>query len=95
MQPALAPDSVSLSRLKASSNGNTHSAGSVGAPDNAQLIEELYEQYKIDPQSIDPVWRGFFEGFDLGCQIDPKQAPSDIKSPISTPSASTDPDFPS
>jgi len=28
---------------------------------NAAYLEELYEQYLQDPQSVDPHWRGFFE----------------------------------
>jgi 2-oxoglutarate dehydrogenase E1 component len=87
MQPALASDPASLSRLKPSNGNTSHAAGSIGAPDNAQLIEELYEQYKIDPQSIDPVWRGFFEGFDLGCQIDPKQVAASAPAAPAAPSA--------
>ncbi len=29
---------------------------------NAPLIEELYEKYRENPQSVDPSWRHFFEG---------------------------------
>jgi 2-oxoglutarate dehydrogenase E1 component len=29
------------------------------------VIEDLYKQYKSDPQSIEPGWRTFFEGFEF------------------------------
>ena len=39
-------------------------------PDYAQLaniglIEDLYSNYCIDPESVDPSWRHFFEGIDF------------------------------
>ncbi len=30
------------------------------------FIETLYKDYKADPESVDPGWRKFFEGFELG-----------------------------
>jgi len=36
-------------------------------PDNS-VIDGLYEQYKLDPASVDESWRKFFEGFEF-CQI--------------------------
>ncbi len=33
---------------------------------NAAYVEELYRQWKADPASLEPQWRTFFEGFDLG-----------------------------
>lgn len=33
---------------------------------NAAYIEELLERYQSNPESIDPTWRYFFEGLDLG-----------------------------
>jgi len=32
---------------------------------NADLIDELYRQWKESPQELDPTWRAFFEGFEL------------------------------
>lgn len=32
---------------------------------DASVIEELYEKYKADPESIDETWRGFFRGFEF------------------------------
>ena len=28
-------------------------------------FEDLYQQYQQDPQSVDPEWRNFFEGFEF------------------------------
>jgi 2-oxoglutarate dehydrogenase E1 component len=41
-----------------------------GFPDYAQLaniglIEEIYAKYAVDPGSVDPSWRAFFEGIDF------------------------------
>ena len=33
-----------------------------------QVIEEMYTQYKKDPESVDFGWRKFFEGFEMGQQ---------------------------
>lgn len=33
---------------------------------NAALIEEFYEQYLIDPESVEPGWRTFFRGISQG-----------------------------
>jgi 2-oxoglutarate dehydrogenase E1 component len=33
---------------------------------NAEYIEELFERYAQDPDSIDPSWRYFFDGLELG-----------------------------
>ena len=35
-------------------------------PDNS-VIDGLYEQYKLDPDSVDESWKKFFEGFEF-CQ---------------------------
>ncbi|MGJ8638016.1 MAG: 2-oxoglutarate dehydrogenase E1 component [Opitutaceae bacterium] len=32
---------------------------------NADLIDQNYEDWITDPQSVDPEWRAFFEGFEL------------------------------
>jgi len=46
---------------------------------NADLLDEKYELWKNDPQSVDPTWSAFFEGFELGAakleeQIEAKQS---------------------
>ena len=33
---------------------------------NADLIDEKYIQWREEPESLDPVWKAFFEGFTLG-----------------------------
>jgi 2-oxoglutarate dehydrogenase E1 component len=33
---------------------------------NLSAIEDAYERWRQDPQSVDPSWRSFFEGFELG-----------------------------
>ena len=29
---------------------------------------ELYDQYLINPDSVEPSWRAFFQGFDFGME---------------------------
>ena len=36
------------------------------AMENAHLLEEQYEQWRVNPSSVDATWRAFFEGFELG-----------------------------
>jgi len=48
--------------------------GMPGFPDHAQLanlplIEELYQRYQADPESVDLSWRHFFEGIDFGSYL--------------------------
>src|SRR5579885_3151958 len=33
---------------------------------NLNAIEDAYQRWRNDPQSVDPSWRYFFEGFELG-----------------------------
>ena len=35
-----------------------------------QFIESLYAEYQKDPDSVEPGWRQFFEGFELGVSTD-------------------------
>lgn len=44
----------------------------ISARPNADLIEEYYEKWKVDPTSVDDQWSAFFEGFELGLTIPPK-----------------------
>ena len=75
LQPSPEPDPALpvLDRLNPnrSSSAPSPALGRLGHPGNAAQLEELYEQWKADPSAIDPVWRGFFEGFELGCQLRP------------------------
>ncbi len=34
---------------------------------NEALLDDNYESWRQDPQSVDPKWADFFEGFELGC----------------------------
>ena len=47
---------------------------SVGSRWNADLVAEYHERWKQDPQSVEPDWRAFFEGFELGLSLPPKPA---------------------
>jgi 2-oxoglutarate dehydrogenase E1 component len=42
------------------------SQGTVAATANLELLESAYQSWRRDPQSVDPSWRYFFEGFELG-----------------------------
>ena len=58
---------------------------SVGSRWNADLVAEYHERWKQDPQSVEPDWRAFFEGFELGLSLPPKPAkgaPSVAGSPV-------------
>ena len=33
---------------------------------HAQFFAQLYDQYLENPDSVEPSWRGFFQGFDFG-----------------------------
>ncbi|MEM6911595.1 MAG: 2-oxoglutarate dehydrogenase E1 component [Verrucomicrobiota bacterium] len=33
---------------------------------NAALLDAKYEEWRIDPQNMEPTWSAFFEGFELG-----------------------------
>ncbi|MDG2122071.1 MAG: 2-oxoglutarate dehydrogenase E1 component, partial [Verrucomicrobiales bacterium] len=35
---------------------------------NADLLEEKYAEWKVDPRSVEPTWAAFFEGFELGME---------------------------
>jgi len=44
-------------------------------PSNLALVEQMYEQYKKDPASVDPQWHYLFAGFDLA-GVKPGTAPA-------------------
>ena len=33
---------------------------------HAAYFAELYDQYLINPESVEPTWRAFFQGFEFG-----------------------------
>src|SRR5689334_8433813 len=47
----------------------------VASRPNLELIEDQYQRWRQDPSSVDPTWRIFFEGYDLGSQADGRAAP--------------------
>src|SRR5260370_709512 len=44
----------------------TMTPGSVATASNLEVIEAAYQSWRRDPASVDPSWRYFFEGFELG-----------------------------
>ena len=42
------------------------SEGTVSAIANVEVIDALYRSWRSDPASIDPTWRTYCEGFELG-----------------------------
>ncbi len=38
---------------------------------NSEYIDDLYQQWSDDPDTVDPQWRQFFRGFELGCRMAP------------------------
>ena len=45
--------------------------GQIGHAENAVFLEEHYEQWRLNPKNVDENWRSFFEGFELGSQLEP------------------------
>ena len=88
---SILPENLSSTEAKrlgsiASEKSSSAPLGTLGGGENAALIEELYEQWRTNPESIDITWRSFFEGFSLGCQQAPIRPSSTAKS--SAPSSS-------
>lgn len=50
---------------------------------HAQLIEDLYQQYLKYPDSLEPSWKAFFQGFDFALEVYEEDAasPSSASSP--------------
>src|SRR5262245_7384350 len=42
------------------------SHGNVASRANLEVIDAAYQRWRRDPDSVDPSWRYFFEGFELG-----------------------------
>ena len=53
---------------------------------NASLLDEKYAEWENDPQSVEPVWSAFFEGFELGSTQPEKGGPNG-SNPATTSSA--------
>lgn len=70
---AALPPVLERSLNKNGTNG-AHARGHIGNPEHTALLEEYYEQWKIDPELVDPMWRSFFEGFELGVQTLPSKS---------------------
>ena len=52
-------------------------SASVSASANAALIEEYHQRWLENPDSVDPTWRAFFQGFTLGGgQVPPATTPA-------------------
>ena len=60
---------------------------------NAGYIEELFERYNADPDTVDPSWRYFFDGLELGAEVSqPAEGPNQAPAPAGTaPTPSTGP----
>jgi 2-oxoglutarate dehydrogenase E1 component len=55
---------------------------------NADLLESNYEQWRLNPTSVDTSWAAFFEGFELGNAIQKNGgAPQSVASPSGTAEA--------
>ena len=48
---------------------------------NAPYVENLYQQWAADPNSVDAQWQPFFEGFQLGVERMPDPAGDDASPP--------------
>lgn len=57
---------------------------------NAEYIDELFERYRDNPDSVDSSWRYFFEGIDLGTEFQPSQTVIPSPSPARQDSLDSD-----
>lgn len=48
---------------------------------NAGYIDELFDRYSQDPESVDPSWRYFFDGLELGTETEPNGSPPGASGP--------------
>ncbi len=49
---------------------------------NAALVEEYYQRWLDDAESVDPTWRAFFQGFTLGSNGPPPAAAASAGAPV-------------
>ena len=54
---------------------------------HSQLIEDLYQQYLKYPDSLEPSWKAFFQGFDFALENYGDEIPGDNNFAASAPSA--------
>src|SRR5690242_2174270 len=66
------PDRLASSRRTAwtLTKTNIMERASVANPWNLELIEDTYARWRADPASVERSWQVFFEGYDLGREID-------------------------
>ncbi|MGK0184865.1 MAG: 2-oxoglutarate dehydrogenase E1 component [Verrucomicrobiales bacterium] len=51
-------------------------SSNISARLNSELLDKKFAQWKADPQSVEPTWSAFFEGFELGmAQLKQQQHP--------------------
>ncbi|MCP5537824.1 MAG: 2-oxoglutarate dehydrogenase E1 component [Akkermansiaceae bacterium] len=63
---------------------------SVSARFNADLLEQKYDQWCKDPQSVESDWCAFFEGFELGvAQLKQRDGAQQVAAPAVAPAAAT------
>ncbi|HVE15423.1 MAG TPA: 2-oxoglutarate dehydrogenase E1 component, partial [Chthoniobacterales bacterium] len=55
---------------------------------NEALIDDNYELWRKDPQSVGADWTAFFEGFELGCANPPKNGAAPAAEPAAPPKPS-------
>ena len=60
--------SVSSSR-PSSTNSSAHSSAVAGFGTNEWLVEEMYQQYLSDPESVDQAWHEFFADYRPGSPV--------------------------
>ena len=54
----------------------------VASSANASLVEEYYQRWQENPDSVDPTWRAFFQGFTLGSNGQPPAAAASSGAPV-------------
>lgn len=66
---------------------------------SAEVLEQNYSRWKVDPSTLDPVWSAFFEGFELGSTSEsplipgkPEKSPSPALPSPPSPSKGVDMD---
>ena len=58
------------------SNQPIHATGDFGA--NEWLVEDMYERYQADPNSVDESWHDFFADYRPGTRLDEPAATDDV-----------------
>ena len=52
---------------------------------HASYFAELYDRYLSSPDSVEPSWRAFFQGFDFGMESNVGEMPAIESQPTSLP----------